>query len=168
VGLRAEAPKTPARGTFGGKAIAPRSVHAVLHRRPATSDEAIDAALHRAEASLADIWSLEFFADPHVPCPPPGAASDGAAKPTLRVDGIGGTARERPFAGTTQPADAVLLGPDGDYLSTWPAWVRFDALSWTAGTKVKGALWTESPPDADRPDHEGSFGGRFEALVCAP
>jgi hypothetical protein len=167
-GLRADAPPTRARGNFGSRVLAPKTVHAIVQQRPRSKDEAIDLAIGRTQGGLADTWMLVFHAAADVPCPNAKDLTSTKNGALLHVQGIGGAGVDHDFSGTTQPATVVLHDGEEDFAATWPGWVKLDALHFEPGTTLTGTLWAASMPDAHSADEKGAFGGRFEAIVCAP
>jgi hypothetical protein len=162
--LREAVPPGPVRGRIGAKAVAPGTALAVLQRRPTSRDEAIDQAIGRSTGGLAAIWEIEFYAAVGVHCPDPKKPARSGA--LFHVQSIGGAAVDHDFAGTQQPATAVLHAPGDDFAGVWPAWIDLDAITLSPGGRVSGVLWAQSAAGEYREDKKGALGGRFEALVC--
>jgi hypothetical protein len=130
-------------------------------KRATTRDQAIDQAIGRPSEGPDDLWMLEFYAEANLPCP----TTTSLPRALLHLQGMGGSGSDHPRPNTVQPASTALTVGTDEFAATWPAWVRFDSLSYAAGSKITGSLWTASGP-GESPAHKGSFGGRFEAVVC--
>ena len=165
--LRARAPAGPARGTRGGKALAPRSWQAIVWTLPATKDEAVNVAVERGQGSLAEIFVIVGYPAAHVPCPPSGERYVADAHPIVAFQGIGGASRERPLVGTPQPTRFLVPTP-GELDSpeaVWPAWIQLDTLTFAPGESVHATVWAEASRSEDA---KGTFGGHLDAVVCGP
>jgi hypothetical protein len=160
--LCAEHPKLRALAAAAPKApVGARTVHAIVRRRPASKDEAIDQAIGRSKGSLPEIWMLVFYAEAKVPCPRlPEHVSTGH-RPLLTVQDIGGTDAASPRT-TPQPATALWPKGGNEYGEAGQAWVQIDRHAYTTGDEVSGSVW------AQHDDGKSPFGGTFAAVVCAP
>ncbi len=165
--LRTSAPAGPARGTRGGKVLAPRSWQAIVWSLPATRDEAVSAAIDRGPGSLAEIFMLVGYPGEHVPCPASGQRYVAEAHPIVAFQGIGGASREHPLVGTPQPTTFLVPTPgELDYpMAVWPAWIQLDELTFAPGERVHATVWAEASTSEDA---KGTFGGHLDAVVCAP
>jgi hypothetical protein len=150
-----EAPAGDVRGTFAGRSFAWKAALVEVGVDPRSKVRRVERLVFLPEAG----GGCEAL------------SKTGDADDVLEVRDIGGAGGATPLAGTPQPADVFVGagqtrgGPLGGRLRA--AWVRFEALDFTAGHKVTGALYADSGPGAE-PVESGSLGGRFTAEVCGP